>query len=60
VDGSPESEKAVVDEVPAHDGAEEMMERTDGRGSDARYKLYHNQPRVLPSVSLLVDSFYIR
>ena len=37
VDGNLESERVVVGEAPAHDGAEGVMERIGGRGSDAYF-----------------------
>jgi hypothetical protein len=45
VGGSLESETVAVDEAPAHDGVEGMMERIDGRGSDACPNLVAVSPR---------------
>ena len=43
VDGNLESERVVAGEVPVHDGAEGVMERIGGQGSDAR-PIFASQP----------------
>ena len=46
VDGSLESERVAVGEVLVHDGVEGMMERIDGRGSDACPNSVAVSPRI--------------
>lgn len=59
-DGSLESERVAVDEAPAHDGVEGMMERIDGRGSNARPNFRRSQPaRSCPFSYWLTFSTYI-
>ena len=57
--GNQESERAVVDEVLVHDGAEEMMERIGGQGSDVRQNPVTVSPHVFVILFLPVDPFYI-